>query len=212
MVEEAGHLDGHVAVAQRDQGRFEGEGAATGRLHLFAHPAGAPAIDGGPALAQQHQAGGHRVRGVHQRREAQPVVRPALHVLVVGAAHELDPPQLPLFVQVLHIEEFPAVHGGLHEHVVLAALLAGLDDLIQLVQAQAHGNGAGAVLAGVQCLDGQGGVGGRGRHQVHRVDGLVRQHRIKVRQTLFQQELVGDLVQLLPVGVHQHQGVHIRVL
>lgn len=67
-------------------------------------------------------------------------------------------------------------------------------------------------LPAFSALTDRGGVGGRGRHQVHRVDGLVRQHRIKVRQTLFQQELVGDLVQLLPVGVHQYQGVHIRVL
>ena len=57
----------------------------------------------------------------------------------------------------------------------------------------------------------RGGVSGRGRCQMDRVDGLVRQHGVKVRQALLQQELVADLVQLRPVRIHQYQGIHIRV-
>ena len=211
MVEKAGHFDAHIAVLQGDKGGLKSEGAAIGLFHLFAHLAGTLAVHALWALSQQHQAGGHRVGGVHQGREAQPVVWPSLHVLVMGAAHELDPAQLPFFVQVLHIQEFPPIDGGFHEHIVLSALFPGLDDLVQLVDGHAHGNGASAVLACVQCLYRQGSVRGRGCHQMDRVNGLVRQHGVEVRQALLQQELVADLVQLRPVGIHQYQGIHIWV-
>ena len=108
--------------------------------------------------------------GVPHGGQAGPVVGPAVHVLLVAAAQELEPAELTLVVQLLDEQVFAAVDDGLHHHVDLAALALGRDDLAALVDRGSHGHGAGHVLAGLQGRDGHPGVVGDRRVDVNRVD------------------------------------------
>ena len=91
-------------------------------IELFADPARAVADDALGMLAQDRQAGADAVRGVPHRRQARPVIGPAVHVLLVAPAQELEPAQLALVVQLLDEQVLAAVDDRLHHHVDLAAL------------------------------------------------------------------------------------------
>ena len=146
----AGDLGDDVGVLDRERGRLDGERAAVAADQLLADPARAVADDALGVLAQEGQAGADAVGGVLHRRQARPVVGPAVHVLLVAAAQELEPAQLALVVQLLDEEVLAAVDDRLHHHVDLAAGALGLDDLAALVDGRGHRHGAGDVLAGLQ--------------------------------------------------------------
>ena len=152
------------------------------------------------------------MRGMHQRRESQPVGGPAFHILIVGAAHELNSSHFALFIEILDIQELASIYGRLHEHVVLSALLASLDDLIKLVQAHAHGNGAGAVLSCVERTNRQRRMRRGRRDKMNGVDRFVVQHFLEVRHPFVNQELVADFVEQFPVAVDEHQRINVRML
>ena len=63
------------------------------------------------------------VRGVPHRRQARPVVRPAVHVLLMAGLEELDLAQLALVVELLDEEELAGVDHGFHHHVLQAGPL-----------------------------------------------------------------------------------------
>jgi hypothetical protein len=171
--EAAGDLGDDVGVVDRERGRFDGERAAVAALEVFANPARPVADDAFCVFSQDGQAGADAVRGIPHRRQAGPVVGPAVHILLVAAAQELDLAQLTLFVKLLDEQVFAAVDDGFHHHVDLAARALGGDDLLAFVDGRSHGHGARDVLAGVQGLDGHPGVVGNGGVDVHRVDGRV---------------------------------------
>ena len=100
MIQEAFQLDAYVAVLERDQRGLDRERTAVAVSHLFAHRAGALGVHRFRAFAEQHQAGRDRMRRMHQRRESGPVVRPALHILIMRAAHVLDPSELAFFIKI----------------------------------------------------------------------------------------------------------------
>ena len=110
------------------------------------------------------------MRGVPHGRQPGPVVGPAVHVLLMAAAKELEPAQLALVVQILDEEVFTTVDDGLHHHVDLAAIALGRDDPPALVDRRPHRHGAGDVLAGLEGLDGHPGVIGNRRIDVNGVD------------------------------------------
>jgi hypothetical protein len=171
--EAAGDLGDDVGVMDGEGGRFDGERAAVAALEVFANPARPVADDAFCVLTQDGQAGADAVGGVPHRRQARPVVRPAVHILLVAAAEELDFSQLALVVKFLDEQVFAAVDDGFHHHVDLAARALGGDDLLAFVDGRAHGHGAGDVLARVQGLDGHPGVVGDRGINVDGVDGGV---------------------------------------
>ena len=95
-----------------------------------------------------------------------PVIGPAVHVLLVASAQELQPAQLALVIELLDEQVFAAVDDRFHHHVDLAALALGFDDLLAFVDGRSHRHGAGDVLSGVQGFD---------RHP-----GVVRDRRVDV--------------------------------
>ena len=95
-------------------------------IELLADPARPVADDALGMLAQDRQAGADAVGGVPHRRQARPVIGPAVHVLLVAAAQELEPAQLALVVQLLDEQVLAAVDDRLHHHVDLAAVALGL--------------------------------------------------------------------------------------
>ncbi len=121
-------------------------------------------------LAQDRQARADAVRGVPHRRQARPVVGPAVHVLLVAPPQELEPAQLAFVVEFLDEQVLSAVNDRLHHHVDLAALALGLDDLAAFVDRCPHRNGAGDVLAGLQGFDRHPGMVGDRRVDMDRVD------------------------------------------
>ena len=166
----AGHLGGDVGILDRERGRLDGKRAAVTADQLLADPARAVADDVLGVLAQDRQAWADAVRGVPHRRQARPVVGPAVHVLLVAPPQELKPAQLAFVVQFLDEQVFAAVNDGLHHHVDFAALALGLDDLAAFVDRCAHRDGASDVLAGLQGLDRHPGVVGDRRVDMDRID------------------------------------------
>ena len=71
----------------------------------------------------QRQARADAVRRVLHRRQAGPVVRPAVHVLLVARLQELDLAELALVVQLLDEQELAGVDDRLRHHVLQAGLL-----------------------------------------------------------------------------------------
>ncbi len=147
-------------------------------------------------LAQQGQAGADAVGGVVHGRQAGPVIGPAVHVLLMAAAQELDASQFALVVEFLHKQVFPAVNDGLHHHVDLAGGPLRLDQLFALLDGGGHGHGAGDVFAGLERRQALGGVVGDGRVDVHGVDRGVLEHVFVAGVASLDAETVAALVQL----------------
>ena len=151
--------------------------------------------------------------GMHERRKALPVFRPALHILIMGAGHILEPSKLPFLIELLHIKKFSLKDRGFHKHIIFSGLLPGMDHIIQLLDAHSHGNGAAAVLARIQYTDRKRSVGRRRRHQMHRVDLGIVQRLLQIRMAPFLRDAVAfpcDAQQFF-ILVHQIYLVHIRM-
>ena len=149
------------------------------------------------------------MRGVVHRRQAGPVVGPAVHVLLVAAAQELDAAQLALVVQLLDEQVFAAVDDGFHHHVDLAARPLGLDELLALLDGGGHRHGAGDVLAGLEGGEALGGVVGDRRVDVDGVDVGVVEQLVVVGVADLDAEAVAALVQPL---VRRRQMAYISAL
>jgi hypothetical protein len=94
-VEQApGHLGDHVGIPDRECGGLDREGAAVFGDQLLTDPARAVADDAVGMSAHKRQTGAHAVCCVPHRWKARPVAGPAVHVLLVAAAEELEPAQL----------------------------------------------------------------------------------------------------------------------
>ncbi len=172
-------------------------------------PAGAVADDVLGVLADERQARADAVRGVVHRWKAFPVSRPAVHVLLVAAAQELDPPELALVVQLLHEQVLAAVDDGLHHHVDLAALALRLHDLAALVDRRRRRHGAGDVLAGLERCDRLRRVIRDRRIDVDGVDVRVAQQILVARVARRDAEPVAARVELGLVAAAD--GVHLGV-
>ena len=149
------------------------------------------------------------MRGVVHRRQARPVVGPAVHVLLVRAAQELDPSQLALVVQFLDEEVLAAVDDGFHHHEDLAARPLGLDEPLAVFDAGGHRHGAGDVLAGLEGGEALGGVVGDRRVDVNGVDVGVGEELVVVGVADFDAETVAALLQ--PLFGAATDGGHLRV-
>ena len=152
--------------------------------------------------------------GMCQGREAVPVRGPALHILIVGAAHILQLAHCAGFVQLLHIQILAGVDGSFHEHIVFAGSLPRLDNVFQLLHGHTHGDGAGAVLACVEHLNRHGRMQ-RGRNdQMDRIHIRVLQYRFKVGGVVafVQQVHICQRLQLVRIGIHHNDMLHIRML
>lgn len=129
----------------------------------------------------------------------------------MAATDELDatePAGVPEFADV---EILAAPDDGLHHHVFLPALLAGLHDLPGLLEGGAGGHGAGDVLAGAEGGDRLRGVEMDGRVDVDRIDLGVPDQVLEALVALFHPERLPDGIQLLlralADGVHVRQGM-----
>ncbi|OPZ11924.1 MAG: hypothetical protein BWZ10_02140 [candidate division BRC1 bacterium ADurb.BinA364] len=140
--------------------------------------------DGACLGQRQHRRDG--VRGVPHWRQSGPIGRPAFHVLVMGAAQELNAAEFAAVAQGLGIEELPGENGRFHHHIVFSGLALGLDDRPKVGHADRHRHGAGAVLAGAQGGDGLRGVVRNAGYQMNGVD-IVGLNRLLDRM-----ELPGD--------------------
>ena len=81
-----------------------------------------------------------------------PVIRPAgqPHILLVGAAQELDFAKFAAFDQILHIKELPRVDHRFHHHVNFAGLFFGLHKVETFLGSGRHRHGAGGMFASLQ--------------------------------------------------------------
>src|SRR5581483_2811048 len=122
-------LGDHVAAGDLERRRLDRERAVVTLDQLLADAARTVADDAlgqGDAarLAQDRQTRTDAVGGVVHRRQAGPVVGPAVHVLLMAAAQELNAAQFALVVQVLGEKVLAGIDDGLHHHVDLAGLAA----------------------------------------------------------------------------------------
>ena len=157
-------------VLELDVRGLDGERRAVVLDEFLADRAGAEAGDvfGRGVRQREHRA--DAVRGVPHRRQARPVVGPAVHVLLVAGLEELDLAELALVVELLDVEELAGVDDGLHHHVLQAGLACTRSTIfLQSAMLVAIGHGAGDVLAGLEGRDGHPGVIGDRRVDVHGV-------------------------------------------
>ena len=155
----------------------------------------------------------YNVSGVLHGDDPFPVGGPALHVLWVGGLQELYFAKFPRVIELLDVEELPAVDNSLSHHVLEASLLDQLADLSALLNRGGHRDRADHVLAGFEGGDGHGAVVWYRRVDVDKVS-LARdfycrncwmicnlnlrigKHILKARVALSNIELVTDLIQL----------------
>jgi hypothetical protein len=198
--EAAGDFGDDVGVPDRERGGFDGEGAAVAANEFFANPARSVADDAFGVFSQDGQAGAHAVSGVPHGRQSGPVIGPAVHVLLVAAAEELELAQLAVVMKLLDEQVFAAVDDGFHHHVNLAAGTLGSDDILAFVDGSPHGNSAGDVFAGFQGLDRHPGVVGDGGVDVDGVDGGVLEQVTIVGVSSLDAVAIAALVQPLAVA------------
>src|SRR5258708_37129811 len=98
-------------------------------------------------LAQDRETWTDAVRGIVHGRQARPVVRPTVHVLLMAAAEKLNPAEFALVIQFFDEEIFAAIDDRLHHHVNLARSSLGLDQLFAFFNGCGHWHRAGDVLA-----------------------------------------------------------------
>ena len=165
----------------------------------------------GRVAARQRQHRADTVGGVVHRRQARPVIRPAVHVLLVRGLQELNPAEVAVLVELLHEQELARVHDGLHHHVLLAARDLRLNDALAVLDAGRHRHRAGDVLAGLQRLNGLLGVERNRRVDVDRVDVRVLQQLGVIGVALLDPEGVADGVQLLLIALADRDRHRIRV-
>ena len=111
-------------------------------------------------LSDERQARADAVRGIVHRRQPGPVIWPAGHVLLMGAAEELELPSLP-GVELIHEEKLTGIDDGLHHHVFLARFLLASTICLHS-STRGHRHRAGHVLARLERGDGLRGVSGIG--------------------------------------------------
>ena len=157
------------------------------------------------------QAGADAMRGVMHRRQSFPITGPAIHVLEMRAAQELDAAELARVAQFADVKEFARIDDRLHHHVILLRLLRGFDDLFAFFDRRGGGHGAGDMFAGLQGGDALRRVQMDGGIDVDRIDIRVLEQVFEAGVTLFDAVLVADLVQLflgaLADGVHVGVGM-----
>jgi len=146
------------------------------------------------------------MRGVVHRGQALPVAGPAVHVLEVAAADELDAAESARVPEFAHIQVLAAPDDRLHHHVLLPALPGRFHDLAGFLDGGASGYGAGHVLAGAQRGDGLRRVQVDGRIDVHRIHRRIADQVFKRGVALLHSEGVAHGIQLvlgtLADGVH----------
>ena len=110
------------------------------------------------------------MRRIPHRREARPVIRPAIHVLLMAGLEELDFAELAFFVQLLDDREYSRAYTTVSIIMYfMPGLLHQVDDLLAILDAGRHRHGAGHVLARLQRGDGLPGVVGNRRVDVDRI-------------------------------------------
>ena len=184
-------------------------------LRVFlADRAGAEAHHGFHLAAGKGEQGAHGVRGVVHGGKAVPVVGPArqAHVLLVGAAKELDLAQLSLVRHLLDEEELARVHRGFHHHVDLPGFLPRLGHLEAFLDRRGHGDGAARVLSRLEGGDGHGRMGGDRGDDVDGVDLLHLQHVLEARETALHLEHVPDLGELRLVALADRVALRVGML
>ena len=208
----ARHLGADVRVAQLERRALDRERAAVFRNQRLVDAPRAMADDVFGVLAEDRQARADAVRRVVHRRKAFPVPRPALHVLLVAAAQELDAPELALVVELLRKQVLAAVDDGLHHHVDLAALALRFDDLPAFVDRRGRRHRAGDVLPRLEGSNRLRRVVGNRRVDVHRIDVGVREQLLEARIPRLDAELVAAGVELLPIAPADPVHLRVRVL
>ena len=94
----ARHLGHDVAIPNLERGRLDGKWTVIALDQVVANASRAVADHTLSMLAQESQAWADAVGGVVHGRQAGPVIGPAVHVLLMAAAQELNPAQLALVV------------------------------------------------------------------------------------------------------------------
>ena len=168
--EGADDAGGEIGVLELDVGGLDGEGGVVFRDEFGADRAGAETGDvfGGGIGEREH--GADAVRGIPHGREARPVVRPAVHVLLVARLEKLDFAEVAAVVEFFDVEVFAGVNDRLHHHVVEASFFGEIDDAFAIGDGGRHRDGAGDVFAGFERFDGLLGVVGDRRVDVNGVD------------------------------------------
>ena len=112
-------------------------------------------------------------RVVH-RWQPGPVVRPAVHVLLVACLKKLNVPKFTSIGHLFYEQELAGVNDRLGHHVLQAGLFREVDNLLAVFNGRGHWHRTHHMLAGLKgrqrhrCVVGDRGV------NVNRVDLLVR--------------------------------------
>src|SRR5678815_1901078 len=129
-------LDREGRIVMLDE--FLADGSAPKTTHIFRR------------LPDKPSHGADAMRGVPHWRQPRPVVRPAVHILLVARLDELEFAQFPGVEQFLHEKVLARIHDGLGHHVFAPSLLHKFDDLLAFRDARCHRYRAGHMLAGFQ--------------------------------------------------------------
>ena len=136
------------------------------------------------------------MRGIVHRRQAGPVVGPAIHVLVVAGLEELDASQFARAVELLEVEELARIDHRLGHHVAQSGGLAQLDDAPAFVQGGRHRHRAHDMLARLERLDAHAPMLRDRGVDVHRIDVLVGEHVLVAGVAPADREGIPDLLEL----------------
>ena len=140
---------GKVTVLELDVAGFYGEGGVVAVVHLLADRAGGEAGNVFGFVPTKTKKWSDAMSGVVHGGQAGPVSGPAVHVLLMGGLEELEFPEFPFVIELLHEEEFPGVNHRFHHHVFEPGGLGEFDDRFAILDRGGHGNGARDVLAGL---------------------------------------------------------------
>ena len=143
-----------VGIFEFDVRRLHCKRRAVTLDQFLANRAGAETgnVFGGRFGQRQHRP--DAMRRIPHRRQAGPIIRPTVHVLLMAGLEKLDFAQLPLFVEFLDVKKLTGIDHCLHHHVSLFRPPDEIHDFPAVRNAGGHGHGAGDVFAGLERGDG----------------------------------------------------------
>src|SRR5258708_5856520 len=139
-------------------------------------------------LAQDRETGTDAVSGIVHGRQAGPVVRPTVHVLLMTAAEKLKPAEFALVAQFLDEKILAAIDDRLHHHVNPARSSLGLDQLFAFLNGGGHWHRAGDVLARFESGETLSGMIGNWRVDVYGVNVGILEQLVVIGEAVFNPE------------------------
>ena len=186
---------GEIAVLELDVAGFDGEGGVVAVVHLLADGAGGEAGNVFGFVPTKTKKWSDAMSGVVHGGEAGPVSGPSVHVLLMGGLEELEFPEFPFVIELLHEEEFTGVNHRFHHHVFEAGRLGQLYDGFTILDGGCHGDGAGNVFTRFEGRNRLLGVIWDGRVDMDCVDVRISEEVLVALVAFFDAVFIPDFIQ-----------------